>query len=140
MHRFIFFFSVLNRFRYKLHSSSAHLSIQPFPFGHVRVLWLRLTSVHQPVPLAFLLCNRFAPKAFAHALGGLTHRSLRVRFHAFHSCSPPIYVYMPRAVLGFRFFGSVTRIYPPRMEFLFVGSNVCRRLPSDSTSQWTPLP
>src|SRR3954469_8230780 len=25
------------------------------------------------------------------------------------------------------------------MQFLFVGSNVCRQLPSDSTSQWTPL-
>jgi len=25
------------------------------------------------------------------------------------------------------------------MQFLFVGANVCRQLPSDSTSQWTPL-
>ncbi len=25
------------------------------------------------------------------------------------------------------------------MQFQFVGSNVCRQLPSDSTSQWTPL-
>ncbi len=28
----------------------------------------------------------------------------------------------------------------PCMKFLFVGSDVCRRLPSDSTSRWTPLP
>ena len=26
------------------------------------------------------------------------------------------------------------------MKFLFVRPDVCRRLPSDSTSQWTPLP
>ena len=28
----------------------------------------------------------------------------------------------------------------PYMKFLFVGPDVCRRLPSDSTSRWTPLP
>ena len=31
------------------------------------------------------------------------------------------------------------RIIPPCMQFLFVGSRICRQLPSDSTSQWTPL-
>ena len=28
----------------------------------------------------------------------------------------------------------------PCMKFLFVRPDVCRRLPSDSTSRWTPLP
>ena len=28
----------------------------------------------------------------------------------------------------------------PYMKFLFVRPDVCRRLPSDSTSRWTPLP
>ena len=28
----------------------------------------------------------------------------------------------------------------PYMRFLFVGPRVCLRLPSDSTSRWTPLP
>ena len=28
----------------------------------------------------------------------------------------------------------------PCMKFLFVRSDICRRLPSDSTSRWTPLP
>ena len=28
----------------------------------------------------------------------------------------------------------------PHMRFLFVGPEVCLRLPSDSTSRWTPLP
>ena len=27
----------------------------------------------------------------------------------------------------------------PYMKFLFVRSDVCRQLPSDSTSRWTPL-
>ncbi|TGA98742.1 hypothetical protein E4665_07780 [Sporolactobacillus shoreae] len=26
------------------------------------------------------------------------------------------------------------------MQFLFIGSEFCLRLPSDSTSRWTPLP
>ena len=30
--------------------------------------------------------------------------------------------------------------YMPYMRFLFVGPRVCLRLPSDSTSRWTPLP
>ena len=29
---------------------------------------------------------------------------------------------------------------PPRMWFLFVEPGFCLRLPSDSTSRWTPLP
>ena len=28
----------------------------------------------------------------------------------------------------------------PYMKFLFVRSDICRQLPSDSTSRWTPLP
>ena len=28
---------------------------------------------------------------------------------------------------------------PAYIQFLFVGANICRLLPSDSTSQWTPL-
>ena len=28
----------------------------------------------------------------------------------------------------------------PYMKFLFVRSDICHQLPSDSTSQWTPLP
>ena len=36
-------------------------------------------------------------------------------------------------------FGNITRIISPCIQFLFVGSHICRQLPSDSTSQWTPL-
>ena len=43
-------------------------------------------------------------------------------------------------VLGFVLFRELTPRAPPRMHFLFVRSEVCRRLPSDSTSRWTPLP
>jgi hypothetical protein len=39
--------------------------------------------------------------------------------------------------VGLRF---VVQTRPPRMRFLFIRSGLCLRLPSDSTSRWTPLP
>jgi len=66
-------------------------------------------------------------------------RSLRVRLSAFCSCSLLIYVLMLCTVLGLCFFCNITRINPPPMKFLFVGSNICRLLPSDSQSPTTPL-
>ena len=35
---------------------------------------------------------------------------------------------------------NLTHGHMPCMKFLFVRPDVCRRLPSDSTSRWTPLP
>ena len=35
---------------------------------------------------------------------------------------------------------SITPAFQPYTKFLFIGPIVCRRLPSDSTSRWTPLP
>ena len=35
-------------------------------------------------------------------------------------------------------YGTITHTTIPCMQFLYVGSNVCRQLPSDSTSQWHP--
>ena len=66
-------------------------------------------------------------------------RSLRVSIPAFHSCSLCIYVVQFHTVSGFCLFSNITHCAPPCMQFLFVGSNVCRQLPSDSTSRWTPL-
>ena len=37
-------------------------------------------------------------------------------------------------------FGNLIHGLMPCMKFLSVGPDVCRRLPSDSTSRWTPLP
>ena len=36
--------------------------------------------------------------------------------------------------------GRLVRPIMPHMRFLFVGPRFCLRLPSDSTSRWTPLP
>ena len=36
-------------------------------------------------------------------------------------------------------FSNITHIIPPYIQFLFVGSHICRQLPSDSASRWTPL-
>jgi hypothetical protein len=41
---------------------------------------------------------------------------------------------------GFEDNGLLARMELPHMRFLFVGPEVCLRLPSDSTSQCTPLP
>ena len=35
---------------------------------------------------------------------------------------------------------SITPAFQPYTKFLFIGPIVCRRLPSESTSRWTPLP
>ena len=37
-------------------------------------------------------------------------------------------------------YSNLTHGHMPCMKFLFVRPDVCRRLPSDSTSRWTPLP
>lgn len=66
-------------------------------------------------------------------------RSLRVRLFAFHSRSLCIYMIVFCVVSGFCLFGNITHTTLPYMQFLFVGSNVCRLLPSDSISRWTPL-
>ena len=41
---------------------------------------------------------------------------------------------------GFNFACSLTHIHRPYMRFLSVRPDLCRQLPSDSTSRWTPLP
>ena len=84
----------------------------------------------------------FIPCCFLGILACLrqhNYRPLRVSSFPFYSCSPSIYVSKFRAVLDFCFFGNIIHLDPPHIKFLFVGSNICRLLPSDSTSQWTPL-
>ena len=73
-------------------------------------------------------------------------------FHHVRETSPgkndnfhPIYLLhlllVPRTDIGLRF---VLQTHPanlkPYMQFLFVRPGFCLRLPSDSTSRWTPLP
>ena len=45
-----------------------------------------------------------------------------------------------RAVLDFVLLWKLVRFKEPIIQFLFVRPRLCRRLPSDSTSRWTPLP
>src|SRR5664279_6237892 len=66
-------------------------------------------------------------------------RSLRVSISAFHSCGLCIYARSVCTVWGFCLLCNITHTTTPCMQFLFVGPNVCLQLPSDSTSQWTPL-
>jgi hypothetical protein len=57
-----------------------------------------------------------------------------------HPMSPLHLHYKVRVVLDFVLFGKLVRFIMPCMQFLFVGAGLCLRLPSDSTSRWTPLP
>src|SRR5258708_26635224 len=61
------------------------------------------------------------------------------KFISFHSCSPCIYILTFCAVLDFCLYCNIVYVSLPLIQFLFVGSSVCLQLPSDSTSQWTPL-
>jgi hypothetical protein len=69
----------------------------------------------------------------------LCYRSLRVSTSAFGSCSHCIYAVLIRTVWGFCFLCNITHSTTPYMHFLFVGSNLCRQLLSDSQSPTTPL-
>lgn len=42
--------------------------------------------------------------------------------------------------MGFVRTRGLTPVPQPSMRFLFVGSELCLRLPSDPTSRWAPLP
>jgi hypothetical protein len=56
-----------------------------------------------------------------------------------HSIHPHHLQYCVRVILGFQF---VLQPHPHNfclMVFAFLGPELCRQLPSDSTSRWTPL-
>jgi len=69
-----------------------------------------------------------------------TPRSPRVM----HTHLPPyarrMYVRACRTGIGLRRYAPSHPTRPPQMRFLFVEPGFCLRLPSDSTSRWTPLP
>ena len=81
-----------------------------------------------------------AALGFAHPAADCKARSPRVSRFTFLPCARRIYVHSLRIVLDFCLLCSIVRLYPPHMQFLFVRPGVCLRLPSDSTSRWTPLP
>ena len=66
-------------------------------------------------------------------------RPPRVRMITFHSCHRLIYC---RRFVQYRTLlclASSSVSIQPHMRFLSVSASVCVRLPSDSTSRWTPL-
>ena len=66
-------------------------------------------------------------------------RPPRVRMITFHSCHCLIYCkrFVQYRILLCTASSSVS--IQPYMRFLFVSASICVRLPSDSTSRWTPL-
>ena len=89
-----------------------------------RVLWLRLTSRSSLLLLAsWLVCETSPDKNML-----FPPYACRIYPHAFRMT---IGLWLP------------LQSYPtcrPYMRFLSVRPDFCRRLPSDSTSRWTPLP
>lgn len=92
------------------------------------LLWPLLTSVDPSESL-----TRFV------VLVGQICRSPRVRVTASPPHPPHLLRYRLMAT-GFILSRGLAPISQPLMRFVFLGSEFCRRLPSDPTSQWTPLP
>ena len=66
-------------------------------------------------------------------------RPPRVRMITFHSCHCLIYCRRFVQYGTLLCFASSSVSIQPYMRFLFVSASICVRLPSDSTSRWTPL-
>ena len=94
-----------------------------------QVLWPRLTSVGSAMP-----CD------MGYGVRRVSHRPPRIRCNSLHSMQPPHLRDRVRVVWDFDLCCSLVRSAPPFMRFLFVGSELCLRLPSDSVSRRTPLP
>ena len=137
-------------------------------FGHSPILWQ--TSSHEqllstrPIPDMLYLqqppgpfLRRLSPisqvlrprltsvssamlYSMGYSLRCVSHRPPRIRCNSLHFMRPPHLRDRVRVVWDFDLSCSLVRSAPPYMRFLFVGSELCLRLPSDSTSRWTPLP
>ena len=70
----------------------------------------------------------------------VSSRSPRVRTITFIPCNRRIYRMEFGQYWTLLSLASSSTLIRPYMRFLFVGSGFCLRLPSDSTSRWTPLP
>ena len=85
-------------------------------------------------------------RALLHGLSGRNSSPWRIcqtspgKSDSLHPMYPPHLLNEARAVLDFVLCGKLVHSIQPRMRFLFIGSELCLRLPSDSTSRWTPLP
>jgi len=109
---------------------SSHVFCSALPTSVV--LWPLLTSDSS-------IAHYCAGCRFELLLHRLTVRPPRVRTIAFISCARCIY---------FKGFGQYWTLFcyansstpcQPNIQFLFIEPRLCLQLPSDSTSQWTPL-
>ena len=89
-----------------------------------RVLWLRLTSRSSLLLLASWLVYETSPD----------------KNMLFPPYACRIYPHVFRMTIGLRLLQQSYPTYRPSMRFLSVRPDFCHRLPSDSTSRWTPLP
>jgi hypothetical protein len=92
------------------------------------LIWPLLTSADPSEPLA----ESIVPL-------GQVCRPPRVRVTASAPHPPHLLRYRLMA-MGFALSRRLTPIPQPFMRFVSLGSELCRRLPSDPTSRWTPLP
>ena len=94
------------------------------PIFFFRVLWLRLTSRSSLLLLASWLVYETSPD----------------KNMLFPPYACRIYPHVFRMTIGLRLLQQSYPTYRPSMRFLSVRPDFCHRLPSDSTSRWTPLP
>jgi len=92
------------------------------------LIWPLLTSADPSEPLT----ESIVPL-------GQASRPPRVRVTASAPHPPHLLRYRLMA-MGFALSRRLTPIPQPFMRFVSLGSELCRRLPSDPTSRWTPLP
>ena len=97
--------------------------VLPFPSFFPLVLWLLLTSCSSLLLRFISVCKTSSGKRYNFHLIYLLHLHLEIR-----------------AVLDFILCRKLVRFKMPYMQFLFVRPRLCRRLPSDPISRWTPLP
>ena len=97
------------------------------PFGYTILIWPLLTSGNPSESLAEPLVSR------------QVSRPPRVRIAAF-TPPPPHLLHHLLMATGFALTRKLTPMIQPDMRFVFLGPELCLRLPSDSTSRWTPLP
>ena len=113
--------------------------VQPFPsfFFHL-VLWLLLTSCSSLLLRVFFPVYKTSSGKHYHLrLIYLLHLHLEIRavpcLHETPFCRD-------LGIWTLFWFGNSSVSSMPYIQFLFVRPRLCRRLPSDSTSRWTPLP
>ena len=115
------------------------ISFQDCYCSALHPLWTTMASAdflqfNLPSLIGLFLCD------IPSLLSGTPVRPPRVRAITFLPCNRCIYCMELGQYWTLFCLANSSIPIQPYMQFLFVGSGFCRRLPSDSTSRWTPLP